>query len=74
MRTRQKAQDVSWFLFDKDRKPFAYSTVAIKDLIKVLNEQYGDTREIYKAINYDEQAKKIIKAYVDKGIYKISIR
>ena len=63
--------DVQWFLFPKDRKPFAYSTKATSDLIKVLYEQYGDLREVYNAIHFDEQAKKIVKKFIYSGIYKV---
>lgn len=58
--------DVAWFLPDK-KKPFAYSTKATNDLIVVLSESNQTTKDVYNAINYDEDAKKILKHFIDNG-------
>jgi len=58
--------DVSWCLPDKKR-PFAYSTKATSDLIVVLSETNQTTKDVYNAINFDEDAKKILKHYIDNG-------
>lgn len=58
--------DVSWCLPDKKR-PFAYSTKATSDLIVVLAESNQTTKDVYNAINYDEDAKKILKEFIDSG-------
>lgn len=64
---------VAWTVPGRKR-PFAYSTKATSDLIVVLYEQFGDLRQVYDAINYDADAKAIVKAYIDKGIYQINIK
>lgn len=70
---RIKGLGVDWYLPNKKRA-FTQSTVATKDLIEVLYAEFGDLRLVYKAINYDEDAKRIVKEYIDKGIYTINIR
>lgn len=66
--------EVSWFLSLKSKKPFGYSSVASSELIVLLYEQYGDLRLVYKNLYYDEDAKNIVKYYLDKGIYTVNIR
>ena len=63
---------VEWRLPNKKR-PFTYSTVATSLLIKVLYDEYKDLRLVYNAINYDEDAKQIVKYYIDNGIYQVNI-
>ena len=59
--------DVSWFLPIR-KKPIAYSTVATRDLITLLAQEYGGTiREIQSYINYDNEAKTVLQAYIDRG-------
>lgn len=60
--------DIEWFLDDKAKKPFAYSTIATCDLIKVLYEQYKDLQSVYDHILFDEDAKEIVKGYLDHGV------
>lgn len=48
-------------------KPIAYSTVATNDLIVILSQMYDTIEDIYKAINYDQEAKEIMKKYIDLG-------
>lgn len=64
--------DVEWTLLNKKR-PFAYSTKATSNLIAILYEELQDLRLVYNAINYDDDAKKIVKNYINNNIYKINI-
>lgn len=65
--------DVDWHL-PNAKKPFASSTRATSDLIEVLYKDYGDLALVYAAINFDDEAKKIVKYYLDRGIRHIHIR
>lgn len=62
--------DVSWYIA-QEKKPFAYSTTATSELIVLLCAEYKDLREVYKHIHYDEEAKRIVKRYIERGIYTI---
>ena len=74
MARKRNNGDVGWYLrVGVSKKPFAYSTKATSDLIAILYEQYGDLRMVYQNIHYDEDAKKIVKHYIDNGIYKTNI-
>lgn len=68
-----KHGDVEWYLPNKKR-PFAYSTTATSDLIKILYDDLQDLRLVYNAINFDDEAKKIVKTYLDNNIYSIRLR
>lgn len=61
--------DVSWCKPKSkiNSKPIAYSTVATNDLIVILSQMYDTIEDIYKAINYDQEAKEIMKKYIDLG-------
>lgn len=65
---RTKHHSVYWYLLNR-KKPFAYSTVATRDLIEVILEETHDLEEARRRINYDEDAKKILTAYIvfEKG-------
>lgn len=65
--------DVRWYL-PKTKSPFAYSTKGASDLIAILYEQYGDLRIVYDQINYDNEAKAIVKHFIDNGVYQTNIR
>lgn len=59
---------VQWYLPSK-KKPFATSTTATKDLVDILSHE-DKTRtieDVYNLINYDLEAKDILKTYIDKG-------
>jgi len=58
--------DVKWFL-PNTKKPFAYSTKSTSDLIEILSETNETTKDVYNAINYDDEAKNILKHFIDKG-------
>lgn len=62
------AHDVEWLLPGK-KNPIAYSTVATSDLIEALSEQYPNATisQLMPAINYDEDAKKVVQQYIDAG-------
>ena len=66
--TRNKYKsEVSWYVPPKYKKPIAYSTVATKLLVDALAEDYETINDVYNAINYDEDAKEILKKYIDLG-------
>ena len=58
--------DVSWHIPGRKR-PIAYSTKATSDLIGVLAEDGGTIREVQSRINYDQEAKAVLQAYIDRG-------
>lgn len=58
--------DVNWYL-PNTNKAFAYSTKSTSDLIVVLSETNTTTIDVYNAINYDNEAKDILKHFIDKG-------
>lgn len=49
------------------KKPIAYSTVATQDLIVILAQDYETISDVYNAINYDQDAKDVLKKYIDLG-------
>lgn len=62
----KKGLGVEWYLPNEKRK-FAESTVATSDLITVLSEEYLTTLDVYHAINYDDDAKGIVKHFIENG-------
>jgi predicted metal-dependent RNase len=58
--------DVAYRL-PKKKKPIAYSTKATSDLIVVLAQEYETITDVYHAINYDQDAKDVLKKYIDLG-------
>lgn len=67
-RKEPKHHSVYWYLPNR-KKPFAYSTVATRDLIEAILEETHDLEEARRRINYDEDAKRILTAYIifEKG-------
>lgn len=57
---------VHWTIPGK-KKPIAYSTTAASDLIVLLSKEYKTIQEVHDAINYDEEAKKVLQKYIDAG-------
>ena len=72
MRKNNKG-DVEWY-FPDTKKTFAHSTVATSDLIVTLSEQYIKTTDVYNAIDYDPEAKEIIKKFIDNGFSNFVFR
>ena len=67
MKERRKSKgDVSWYL-PNNKKAFAHSTKATSDLIVVLSEMNKTTQDVYNAINYDDEAKAIVKHFIEEG-------
>jgi hypothetical protein len=60
------SSDVMWHVPD-NKKPIAYSTAAASRLIVVLSRDGCTIKELLSRINYDTEAKKVIKQYIDKG-------
>lgn len=71
MRKNQK-HGVEWTL-PNAKRPFAYSTKATSDLIAILYEEHKDLRIVYNEINYDDEAKAIVKHFIDNGFYQANI-
>lgn len=69
---KRKKGDIQWYLPNKKR-PFTYSTRATSDLIALLYEEYKDLRIVYENINYDIEAKAIVKHYIINGVYQANI-
>lgn len=65
MKRRSKG-DVQWTLPSRKR-PIAYSTKAVSDLIVVLSQRYETIQDVYDNIVYDYGAKRILKIYIDRG-------
>lgn len=67
---RENKGDVSWYL-NGQKRPFAYSTIAESDTIKILLEEFGDLRVILKSDRLlSPQEKHIIQTLVDNGEYQ----
>ena len=62
------SHDVEWHVPGK-KAPIAYSTVAASDLIEALVEDNptATISELLGKINYDEEAKKVLRQYIDAG-------
>ena len=67
--SRHKSKgDVAYILPGKKR-PIAYSTRAASDLIGALAQDMTNAtiQEVHDAINYDIEAKNVLKIYIEKG-------
>ena len=58
--------DVSWYL-PNTKRAFAYSTIATSEAIVFLSEMYQTTKDVFNAINYDNEAKAIVGYFIEKG-------
>lgn len=58
--------DVEWFI-DGRKTPIAYSTKATSDLIVLLAQENETVQDVYNAVNYDTDAKKVLQSYIDRG-------
>lgn len=65
-RRRGKSKGIDWHLPGK-KKPFASSTVAARDLIVAMSGEYDAVYQIYNAIEYDMEAKEILRNYIEAG-------
>ena len=61
--------DVQWYA-PKYKRPIAYSPKATKDLVDILAKDYETIIDVHNAINYDTEAKAILKKYIDLGYGK----
>lgn len=62
----RKRSDVEWYI-PKTKRAFAHSTKATEYFIEVLAEQHLTIIDIYNAAGCDDEAKEILKHYIDKG-------
>lgn len=67
MKNKSKG-DVHWHI-PKRKTPIAYSTSATKHLVDILSheDKTRTIQDVYNLINYDYEAKEILKIYIDKG-------
>lgn len=66
MRRYGPRDDVQWRVCGKKR-PIAYSTVAASLLIAALSQGSAAIQEVHDRINYDIEARKVLKTYTAKG-------
>lgn len=60
--------DVCWYI-PKRKRPVAYSTAATKYLVDILSheDKSRTIQDVHDLINYDLEAKEILKIYIEKG-------
>lgn len=61
-----KDYDVQWTL-PHQKRPFMGGTVATSDLIEILSTDNKTVLDVYNSINYDDEAKEILKKFIDAG-------
>ena len=61
-----QSADVYWHI-PKKKKPIAYSTVAVNDLIVELAKDGCTVKELQEKINYNAEAKKVLDEYIKRG-------
>lgn len=59
-------KDVYWTLHHQKRY-FMSTTIATDNLIVSLSEENMTVKDVYEAINYDEDAKEVLKHFIDAG-------
>lgn len=68
MKSKKNHLDIAWYEIEGKRKtPFAYSTKAASDLIVTLSQDNETIADVYHAINYDPEAKAILRHYIERG-------
>ena len=60
------SSDTKWTV-PKKKKAIAYSTTATSKLIALLSQEYETIQDVYNAVNFNTEAKKVLQAYIDKG-------
>ena len=63
---KNKGYDVYWIL-PHQKRSFASSTIATNDLIVTLSTDDKTVKDVYDSINYDKDAKQILKGFIDAG-------
>ena len=66
MRKKKQINDVWWYVPER-KKPIAYSTKATSELIVALSEPGKKIFEVLNEINYDEEAKEVLRKYIGFG-------
>lgn len=59
-------KDVYWTL-PRQKRYFMSTTIATDNLIVSLSEENMTVKDVYEAINYDEDAKEVLKHFIDAG-------
>lgn len=62
----KKGYDVYWH-YPHLKRSFGSTTIASSQLIKTITKDNMTVKEVYKAINYDSDAKEILRHYIEKG-------
>lgn len=71
---KNKNSSIQWYLTTKQKKPFASSSVCTSDFICLLYEIHKDMRIVFENIHYDNEAKEIVKYYIDNNEYFPKLR
>lgn len=61
--------DVLWHI-PKRKRPIAYSTKSTSDLIVLLSQEYRTIQDVQDNIHYNQEAKAVLQAYIEKGYGK----
>lgn len=60
------AGDVMWYI-PKKKKAVAFSPKATSDYIVALAQEYETIQDVYDAILWNDEARRILKIYIDCG-------
>ena len=63
---KNKGHDVYWTL-PHQKRSFATCTISTNNLIEALSTDDKTVKDVYDSINYDEDAKIILKGFIDAG-------
>lgn len=62
----KKGYDVYWH-YPRLKRSFGSTTIASSQLIETITKDNMTIKEVYNAINYDPDAKEILRCYIAKG-------
>ena len=67
--SRYKSKGDVVYILPGKKRPIAYSTIAASNLISALAQDMPNAtiQEVHDAINYDIEAKNVLKIYIEKG-------
>ncbi len=62
----KKGNDVYWY-YPHLKKSFGATTISSSQLIETIIKDNMTVKDVYNAINYDLDAKEILRCYIEKG-------
>ena len=74
---RKSKGDVTIFVKRKSGKEYKiidYISQASNDLIVMLSQEYDTVHDVYKAVNYDEDAKRVLQRLIELGYGELKAR